>query len=345
MKYRKLGKTNLKVAEVGIGTWQLVDDEDMWVGADIKESLKSLYKYVELGGNFIDTAWIYGYDSKTGKHASEELIGKYLKESGKSDNLIIATKVAPKNMQWPAFYGTPISKVFPNKWIVDSVEDSLRSLQIDTIDLVQLHVWQDEWVKQDGWKKTIEKLTKRGKVKHWGISANDYQPSNCIKALDTGLISTVQFIFNIFHQKPTEKLLSCAKKNNIGLIARVPLDEGGLTGKFTKNTKWEKGDFRNSYFAGARLSELVKRTAKLKQIAKENGMSLTEMSLSWILSHKEVSTVIPGMRKVSYIKQNMSVAGKKLSKNLMNELKAHLWERNFYSGLDPHLKDSGYVEE
>lgn len=347
MKYRTLGKTNLKVSEVGIGTWQLANDPECWVGADLDESLRALYKYVELGGNFIDTAWMYGYDNKSpDRHPSEEFIGKFIKESGKRDDLVIATKIAPKNFKWPAFYGIPISEVFPNDWIVKSIEDSLRSLQIETIDLVHFHVWQDDFVKEDGWKEMTKKLTKQGKVKYWGVSINDYQPSNCLKTLDTGLISTIQFVFNIFHQKPKEKLLLHARKNKIGLIARVPLDEGGLTGKFTEETNWPDGDFRNHYFAGERLRELVRRTNELKKLLKSETKTLSDLALRFILSHEEVSTTIPGMRKVRYVEDNVAVSdGRKLSDRLMKELKKHAWERNFYWGHDPHLKDSNYIEK
>ena len=212
MNYRVLGKTGLRVSEIGYGTWQLANDPGFWAGASQDESLKSLNKFVELGGNFIDTAWAYGYSEKfPDKHPSEELIGKFLKESGKKDQIIVATKIPPKNWKWPAWKDAPISEVFPNDHIEKCVGDSLRSLGLETLDLVQFHVWQDDFVKEDGWKDTIQKLSKTGKVKHWGISINDYQPSNCLKTLDTGLISTVQFIFNIFHQKPAEKLLPYAK--------------------------------------------------------------------------------------------------------------------------------------
>ncbi|KKU56860.1 MAG: Aldo/keto reductase [Candidatus Amesbacteria bacterium GW2011_GWA2_47_11] len=199
MQYRTLGKTSLKVSEVGIGTWQLADDPDCWVGTDLSESLKSLYKFVELGGNFVDTAWGYGYSESDGRHRSEELIGKFLLESNKRDQLIIASKVPPKNWTWPAFRGVPISEIFPPEWITKCVDDSLASLGLETIDLMQFHVWQDDFADNDDWKTTIQKITQAGKVKYWGISVNDYQPSNCLKTLDTGLISTIQFIFNIFH--------------------------------------------------------------------------------------------------------------------------------------------------
>ena len=351
MKYRKLGKTNLKVAEVGIGTWQLAGDPEMWVKGSLTESIKSLHKYVELGGNFIDTAWVYGYEEgKKGtpdKHASHELIAKFLKETGKRNDLIIATKVAPKNWHWPAWKHDKLTDCFPVGHIEKQVDECLMSLGVDYLDLVQFHVWNDAWARQASWQKSVEKLISSGKVRYWGISINDYQPSNCLNTLDTGLISTIQFIFNIFHQKPTEKLLPYAKKNNIGLIARVPLDEGGLTGKFTKNTKFQKGDFRQHYFKGTRLLELVEHTNELKKIAKGEGGTLTELSLRWLLSHPEVSTVIPGMRKVSYVKGNLKASDKgKLSAKVMKELSNHVWERNFYAPgeADPGMKDDGYIE-
>lgn len=345
MLYRTLGKTNFKISEIGYGTWGLANDPD-WVGADLNESLKCLNYFVELGGNFIDTAWIYGhYDDRPDSHDSEELIGKFLKESNNKNNIIVATKVPPKNMQWPAFYGSSIKEVFPNDWIKSCVNDSLRSLKLDSLDLVQFHVWQDYFVNEDEWKQTIQKLTKEGKVKFWGISINDYQPSNCLKTLDTGLISTIQFIFNIFHQKPVEKLLPYAAKNNIGLIARVPLDEGGLSGKFTQDIKFEEGDFRGNYFSGSRLSELVERTNNLKKLLNEEAKNIPELALRWILSFNEISSVIPGMRKISHVESNTSLSdGKKLSNSLIEELKKHTWERNFYSGLDPFLKDSDFIE-
>ncbi|OGC38855.1 aldo/keto reductase [candidate division WWE3 bacterium RBG_13_37_7] len=347
MKYRNLGKTNLKISEIGIGTWQLANDPGCWVGGDFNESLKALNKYVEVGGNFIDTAWGYGYEGENQVNpTSEDLIGKFLKETGKRSELIIASKIAPKNWTWPAFKGTPINTVFPKEHMEKLVNESLKKLGTDYIDLMQFHVWQDDWANEDEWKQTIENLTKQGKVRYWGISINDYQPSNCLKTLDTGLISTIQFIFNIFHQKPTEKLLPYAKANNIGLIARVPLDEGGLTGKWEKDHKFAKGDFRNSYFSGKRLDELVDRTRELKKLLGKEAGTLTELALRYILSFDEISTVIPGMRKVEFVESNTVLSdGRKLSTELLEALKKHSWERNFYTGLDPWLEKSGYVEE
>ncbi len=333
MNYRTLGKTNFKISEIGCGTWQLANDPNIWVGSDLNESLQALHRFVELGGNFIDTAWIYGYDDKfPGKHPSEELIGKFLKESNNKDKIIIATKVPPKNFHWPAPNGISIDDVFPVDWIESCVNDSLKSLGLDCLDLVQFHVWQDDFVNRDEWKQTIQKLSQEGKVKYWGISANDYQPSNCLKALDTGLFSTIQFIFNLFHQEPTKELLPYAQEHNIGLIARVPLDEGGLSGKFTLETKFAEGDFRNRYFSPDRLKQLIEHTDKLKSLLGSEAQTLAELDFRYILSFPQISTVIPGMRRIAYVEANMAISdGRTLSPKLIEELKQHAWERNFYN--------------
>lgn len=346
MRYRTLGKTGLNVSEIGYGTWQLANDPGLWVGADLNESLRSLAQFAELGGNFIDTAWIYGFsDDKPNEHPSEELIGKFLKQSSQKDTMIIATKIPPKNMLWPAWKGIPISEVFPNEHIEKCVDDSLRSLGLDVLDLVQFHVWQDDFAQEDGWKEAIQKLTKAGKVKHWGISVNDYQPTNCLKALDTGLISTIQFIFNVFHQKPTEKLLPYAVKNNIGLITRVPLDEGGLSGHFTDQTVFEEGDHRREFFQGERLKQLVERVYQLKFLLGEEAETVPELALRYLLSFNEVSVVIPGMRKTKNVINNAAVSdGKKISDELIREIQMHAWERNFYPNVDPSMKESGFLE-
>lgn len=348
MKYRKLGNTGLKVSEIGFGTWQLADDPNMWVGADVAESLRALHRYAELGGNFIDTAWIYGWDdARPDVHPSEELIGKFLKEYKKRDKIIVATKVPPLNLLWPARQGIPIENVFPPEHIVKCVEDSLRSLGVDSLDLVQFHVWQDYFADDHAWQETVKRLTKEGKVKHWGISINDYQPSNCLRTLDGGLIETVQCIFNIFHQLPADKLFPYAKEHKIGIIARVPLDEGGLTGTITKDTVFARGDFRAEYFGGERRGELVRRLEELKKLLGKEAKTLPELALRYILSYSAVSTVIPGMRSVKHTEANVSYSdGHELSWELFDELAHHSWERNFYPARarDEALADIGYVE-
>lgn len=345
MKYRTLGKTGLQVSEVGMGTWQLAGKPWGWDAPDESESLRTLYKFVELGGNFIDTAWVYGREG--GLHCSEELIGEFLKESGNRDKVIIASKIPGKNRKWPAWNGIPISEVFPKGYIEEMVDSSLKSLQIDSLDLMQFHVWQDQFAQEDDWKEEIQQITKKGKVKHWGISINDYQPSNCLKTLDTGLIETIQFIFNIFHQKPTEKLFPYAKEHNIGLIARVPLDEGSLAGKLSLDTKFED-EMRSEYFSADRLAQFIPKLKALETAMGQEASSLPELALRYILSFDEVTTVIPGTRKVHNVEQNAGLSdGRRLSDDLMNELKHHAWERNFYAkmDLDPTLAGDGYIEK
>ena len=348
MKYRILGKTGLKVSEVGMGTWQLAGEPWGWTAPDESESLRALHRFVELGGNFIDTAYVYGRADEAnepdGKHTSEELIGKFLKETGGREKIIVATKIPGENRKWPAWKGVPISEVFPDGYIEEMVDASLKALNLETIDLMQFHVWQDDFAKEDGWKNITSRITKKGKVRFWGLSINDYQPSNCLKTLDTGLISSVQLIFNIFHQKPVERLFPYAKQNNIGIIARVPIDEGGLTGKLTLDTKFTD-DLHSVYFNQEHLNMLVPRIDELKKLLGVEAKTVPELALRFILSHDEVSTVIPGTRKVKNVEANVSVSdGNKLTPKLLAELKKQVWERNFYPDVDPTMKNVGYIE-
>ena len=325
MQYRILGKTGLKVSEIGFGAWGI--GGGMWGNTDDEEATKALRRAFDLGINFFDTARVYG-DAKNRDGHSEKLIGEFLKEIGR-DKVYVASKVPPKNYEWPARSDVVISEVFPKDWIVQKVGESLKALRVETIDLMQFHVWQDSYVENDDWKEAVQDLTKQGKVKHWGISINDYQPANVLRTLETGLIDTVQFIFNIYHQDPEKELLPFAKKNKIGLVARVPLDEGGLTGAVTPETVF--GDWRDGFFKGDRRKEVFERAKALLTVAGGEVQSLPEMALRWILSHDEVSTVIPGMRKASHVSENTRVPdGRKLSAPLMSKLVGHAWERNFY---------------
>ena len=221
--------------------------------------------------------------------------------------------------------------IFPKKHIISCVEDSLRSLQTDTIDVMIFHVWRDEFNEEEEWKEICKQLTKEGKIKYWGLSPNYYEPSGCLKTLESGIISIVQCIFHIFHQKPITELFPTAAKLDIGIVSCAPLDEGGLTGKFTKDTKFLAGDFRSDYFAGNRLTELVERTDKLNKLLGKEAATLPELTLRFILSWNEISSVIPGMRSIKNMDANISVSDSRiLTQKLVNELSAHSWERNFY---------------
>lgn len=320
------------VSEIGMGTWQITDDPEWGKGPSEKESFKLLQHFIDNGGNFIDTAWIYGYrEDHPNEHPSEERIGKFLKRTRQRDKIILSTKIPPKNLEWPASKQSTMEDIFPKKHIIDCVEDSLKNLQTDTIDVMIFHVWRDEFNEEHEWKEICKQLTKEGKIKYWGLSPNYYEPSECLKTLESGIMSVVQCVFHIFHQKPITELFSTAAKLDIGIVSCAPLDEGGLTGTITKDTKFSEGDFRSEYFAGDRLTELVERTDKLKKLLGEEALTLPELTLRFILSWNEIASVIPGMRSIKNMDANMSVSdGRRLSKTLINELKTHSWERNFY---------------
>ena len=320
------------VSEIGMGTWQITDDEDWGRGPSETDSFKNLQRFIDLGGNHIDTAAVYGYNSdQPDRHPAEELIGKFLKDTRQRDKVILTTKIPPINFKWPAPIGSTMQSTFPKKHILKYVNDSLRSLQTDYIDLMLFHVWRDEFDSDDEWKKICSDLTKQGKVKYWGFSPNYYEPGSCPNTLASGFMSVIQCIFNIFHQRPLIKLFPAAEKFDIGIVACVPLDEGGLTGNIHDNTVFERGDFRSKYFAGERLKELTQRTAKLKQLLGKEADTLPELALRFILSFKQISSVIPGMRKLKYVDSNTSVSdGRILSQRMLWEMKKHSWERNFY---------------
>ena len=326
MKYRILGKTGFKLSEIGFGCWQI--GGGMWGKMDDNESLRALHRAYDLGVNFYDTAWVYGDASRNGK--SEKLVGQFAAEVGR-DKVYIASKVPPKNFNWPARPDVPVSQVFPKDWIIGKVNDSLSRLGTDHLDLMQFHVWQDNFAGDAEWQDTIKEITKEGKVKFWGLSLNDYQPENCRRTIETGLISSVQLIFNIFHQMPTS-MFPFYKEHNVGVIARVPLDEGGLTGNIKEDTVFPPGDFRVCYFTADRKKELVKRVEELEALLGTEAHDLSELALRYILSFDEVSTVIPGMRSEKHAIINSHISdGRRLSPQLLEELKKYTWERNFYS--------------
>lgn len=332
MKYRILGKTNLKVAEISLGTWQITDDPEWGKGPSETHSFSILQRYIDLGGNLIDTAWIYGFrEDQPSSHPSEELVGKFLAQKRLRDKVLITTKIPPLNFTWPIPQGTTMENSFPRKHILKCVDDSLRGLRTNYIDLMLFHAWRDEFNQESKWKETCQQLTKAGKVRFWGLSPNYYEPSGCIHTLKSGLISVVQCIFNIFHQKPIADIFPIAQKLNIGLMACVPFDEGGLTGNININTRFETDDFRSQYFSGQRLKELDTHTTKLKALLGSESNSLPELALRFILSFDSISTAVIGTRKLQNLESNISVSdGRKLSLLLLNKLKKHTWERNFY---------------
>jgi aryl-alcohol dehydrogenase-like predicted oxidoreductase len=296
---------------------------DMWGSTDDRECIDAPNLAIDRGLNFIDTALTYGDGH------SEQLIGQVMKN--RSEKVYVATKIPPKNRIWPAQKGSMLRDAYPRDYIIDCTNSSLKNLDVDTIDLQQFHVWQDEWASDPEWQEAVAWLKDHGKIKSMGISVNDYEPWNGIAAAMTGKIDALQVIFNIFAQSPTDELFPFCEKEKIGIIARVPFDEGSLTGRITPDTEFEKGDWRERYFKGARKAQAFDRVEKLRKLLSMEGKTLPELALRYILSFPAVSTVIPGMRRTAHVRENLSAAdGRVLSKTLLEELKAHRWERNFY---------------
>jgi aryl-alcohol dehydrogenase-like predicted oxidoreductase len=322
MHYRKLGRTNLEVSEIGYGAWGIGGKQ--WLGGTDDESLLALRRAMELGVNLIDTALAYGDGH------SEQLVGEAVRAAGA--RIYVATKVPPKNRVWPAQSGTPIADVFPYPYLIASAEESLRNLKLDTIDLLQLHVWTDEWVERDEWRRAFEDLKRSGKVQNVGVSATEHDPASALAIMRTGLIDAVQVIYNIFDQTPEAAMLPLAREMNIGVLARVPLDEGALSGAFTEDITFSPGDFRDFYFRGAeRKQQVVEHVGALRRDLGE-GVSLPDTALRFCLSHAAVSSVIPGMRSRRHVESNVALSGLgALPAATLATLRRHAWDRNFYS--------------
>jgi aryl-alcohol dehydrogenase-like predicted oxidoreductase len=282
--------------------------------------MTALEKSVELGCNFYDTAWGYGAG------ASEQILGNLMKRhAGK--RLYFATKIPPKNFKWPSKADYKLEECFPAAHIIEYTEKSLKNLNVECIDLQQFHVWEDSWAHHDDWKKAIEKLKADGKVKHFGVSVNRWEPDNVLNTLKTGLIDAVQVIYNIFDQNPEDNLFPLCRKLDIGVIARVPFDEGTLTGTLTKDTVFPEGDWRGTYFVPENLNSSVDHADALRPLIPA-GMTMAEMALRFILCNDNVHTIIPGMRKVRNVEANISTSdGQRLEKSLALKLKDHRWDR------------------
>lgn len=316
MQYRTFGRTGWEISEIGYGMWGLAG----WTGSERATIEQALDLAVERGCNFFDTAWGYG------EGLSEQILGELLKRNpGKK--LYAATKIPPKNRQWPSKPEFELRDVFPADYIVEYTEKSLKNLNVDTIDLMQFHVWEDAWANRDDWKEAITKLTEQGKVQAWGISVNRWEPDNSLNTLRTGLIDAVQVIYNIFDQNPEDHLFPLCREMNLGVIARVPFDEGTLTGTFTRETTFPADDWRSTYFVPENLNSSVDHADALKPLIPQ-GMTLPEMALRFILSNPDVHTTIPGMRQLRNVEANTAVSdGNGLAAELLSELKGHRWDR------------------
>ncbi|MEW6421269.1 MAG: aldo/keto reductase [Deinococcota bacterium] len=321
MHKRPLGRTGLSVTEIGYGAWGI--GADMWKGAQDDESLLALRRYIELGGNFIDTAMGYGNGH------SERLVGQVVREH---PGTLVATKISPQNMEWPAAPHTTAEQAYPGDWVIRCTEASLERLGLPAIDVQQLHVWNDAWLGQGDWQDAVAQLRRDGKIRHFGISINDHQPNNAVKAVEAGAVETVQVIYNIFDQSPQDRLLDACQANGVGVIVRVALDEGSLTGIITPETTFPEGDWRHRYFGGNRKAELQDHLRAIEADLGITTAQLPETALRFVLSHPAVSTVIVGMRSVHNVERNAALAdGRGLPEEQVRKLHAHRWERNWYN--------------
>jgi aryl-alcohol dehydrogenase-like predicted oxidoreductase len=321
MQYRKLGKTEAEISEIGFGAWGIGGKQ--WLGGGDDESERALKRAFELGVNFVDTALAYGDGH------SEQLVGQAVKKT--FHRIYVATKVPPKNGIWPASPSTPISEVFPFDYIIESTNESLANLGVEQIYLQQLHTWTDAWVEREEWRRAAEQLKRSGKIRFFGISVAEHDPDSALEAVKTGLIDSVQVIYNIFDQTPEKNLFPLCQQKKVGVLARVPLDEGGLTGTITENTHFAPGDFRESYFLGDRKRQVAERVEALKKDLAGIPGTLPEIAIRFCLSHPAVTTVIPGMRRVASVESSCRAeAGGKLDEGTLALLKRHAWNRNFY---------------
>jgi len=316
MKYRKFGRTGWDISEIGYGMWGMGG----WTGSDDEESLKTLQLSADMGCNFFDTAWGYG------RGKSESLLGQLVRNnSGKK--LYTATKMPPKNFKWPSRREFTLNDCFPPSHIESYVEKSLKNAGLPSYDLMQFHTWEDSWLEDESGIMKMIDLKDQGYFHAIGISMNRWEPMNGIKAVKSGLIDAVQVIYNIFDQNPKDELFPACREMNVAVIARVPFDEGTLTGTLTKDSKWPQGDWRNTYFVPENLIPSVERADALKPLVPE-GMTMPEMALRFILGEPTVSTIIPGMRKPGHAMSNLNTSDAgPLDNDLMKALEKHRWDR------------------
>ncbi len=320
MEYRQFGKTDLTVSEIGFGAWGI--GGEMWGPTDDEEARNALWRAFDLGVTFFDTAYAYGDGH------SESLIGEALKQQ--RGDIVIATKIPPKTFNWPPLPHETIQEAFPADWIVSCTERSLRKLKTDYIDIQQLHVWSERWLEDTEWLETLAKLCREGKIRYFGVSACDWEPYDTASLVETGKIQSVQVIYNIFEQRPEEKLFPAAETYDAGIIARVPFEEGLLSGAITRDTQFSQGDWRKDWLPPKRLAEATGRIEALRKYLSESTPTLAELALKFCLHHPAISTVIPGMRRTKHVEQNCRASDRR--KRLAPEVIAALRDHVFVHG-------------
>jgi len=320
MQYRPFARSGISLSEIGHGTWAM---GSMWGPRDDSSALQALRYGLERGINFIDTAYVYGNGH------SERLIGQVLKETGRE--ALVASKCPPKNRAWPAKEGTPVEEAFPGAYLIEMTETSLRNLGRDCLDLQQLHVWDGAWLQTGDWREAVAKLKRDGKIRYFGVSLNDHQADSGLELAASGLVDSIQVIYNLFDQRARERLFPLCRENRVSVIVRVPLDEGGLSGTLTAETQFQKGDWRAAYFKGDRLRETCEHAAAFDFLLRPPFTSLAQAALKFCLMDPAVTTVIPGMRSVKHVAGNCEVSDfPGFSEEELKRAYAFSWPRNYY---------------
>jgi len=318
MRTRQFGRLGWPVSEIGYGLWGMGG----WTGSNDTESIVALDRAVELGCTFFDTAHAYGNGH------SERLLGRVLARHP-SRRLFVATKIPPKNRAWPALPSYALDEVYPPDHIRRMTEESLTHLGVQAVDLQQFHVWSDTWADDERWQRAVADLKAEGLVRGFGISVNRWEPTNVLRALQSGVVDSVQVVYNLFDQNPEDELFPFCRERDIAVIARVPFDEGSLTGTLRPGTTWPEGDWRNLYFAPEKLAPILERVGAVRQDLPPD-MTLPEMALRFILGCPDVSTVIPGMRRIAHVERNMAASDAgPLPEPLQAKLRRHRWTRTY----------------
>ena len=322
MKMRRFGRLGWPVSEIGYGAWQI--GGNMWGEVGERDAEAALEAALDAGITFFDTARVYG-DGR-----SEKILGHVLKRTGMRDRVRVATKVPPMNMEWPANHAAALSDAFPASWIRRCTKESVANLGFAP-DVQQLHVWTDSWADDNEWSDELAKLKSEGMFAAFGVSINDHEPHTAVRVVRSGKIDSVQVIYNVFDQTPEAELYPACVENGVAVIVRVPLDEGSLGGKMTKDMQFAADDMRSRYFAGHRLAETVDRVAALRPVLEKGGQTLAQGALRFVLSHPAVTTVIAGSTKPNHIRDNARVSELgALDAATIEALRPHAWPRNFY---------------
>jgi aryl-alcohol dehydrogenase-like predicted oxidoreductase len=323
MQYRQLGRTGWSISEIAFGGWQL---GGQWGEVDDEASIKTLLHAFASGVNFVDTAEYYG------EGHSEEVIGEALRRWD-GDKIYVATKVRP--VQWPTpDEGDPQMRGrYPEWYVRENVERSLKRLGVDRIDLFQLHGWFPQGTTQLDWLEVLLALRQEGKIDRIGVSIRDYRPEDGVDLARFGLVDSLQVVFNMFEQRPSHQLFPAGREGGAGFIARVPFDSGSLIGHWTNDTydTWPEDSVPAWLFRGERFAETLSRVEALKKLCAPYYPTLAEAAMRYALSSAEVSTVIPGMLTPAEVDMNVAYSdGEDFPTELLEALAEHGWPRNFY---------------